>query len=320
MKLIDQMRIEQARAPEEPEEIFDRLREENIDGQDLANLLGRYKDWPVYHPSQYSSPDSRGNDWLITDDIAFVLNPFSRTIHKINDNHRGEFHRYGILPIDAVEESAESAEGSQTKADELLHEIMDIAIKRGASDVHIDPYTDTKVRVFFRINSQRISLKEMPNDGTYRLLANIILSKAGQEAGTYIKPLDGQFRWSLSSRDISIRMAMTPVAIGDKNHPKFTLRLLGLQLDLQEIDRLGFSGEDVDRLKHMSTLANGLNIITGPTSSGKTNTLYAALREAYYKRPDKSYFTLEDPVEIEFQHFLGGVAEVNGYGYQPGDA
>jgi type IV pilus assembly protein PilB len=107
----------------------------------------------------------------------------------------------------------------------------------------------------------------------------------------------------MPSRNITIRLEMNPVRVNIELLPKFTLRYLGLNNQLASLENLSLSKKDYSGLIEIAKKRDGVILVTGPTGSGKTTTLYALMKYMQAKYPYKSFSTLEDPVEIEVKGF-----------------
>jgi len=302
MNLIGRERAKRISRPKNEGEILTLLREEGIEDHDLSRLLSEFFGWELYNEETHGYPDEgrRGSNWLIANETAFVADPFGHTLQEVVERYGRHFKDYGILPLEYMEETGhvESAE-ERSEAEKWLKKIMGIAIDKGASDVHIDPYKDEEIHIKMRIDGHLQLIDRHPKGESFSTLANIILSYSGCETGYYKSPRDGQFAWPLMNRNINIRMAMSPVVIGNGIEPKFVLRLLGLDTGLADLDKLGLEPDVLNLYKSMAKISNGLVLVTGPTGSGKTNTLFALLRQVAKLYDHKSIFTVEDPVEIE---------------------
>jgi len=206
---------------------------------------------------------------------------------------------FGVAALTQLDESGALAELDATQGiDTLLHQLFTAALAEGCSDIHLDPYADGEARAYFRRDG-RLKFRTHVQREEYLNLANMLLEKTHNAGGVYGTPVDGQFAWELGQRKINVRLAMAPVRVGVETIPKFVLRLLGQDLDLRDLDRLRMDADQVRVIRGLARRANGLLLVTGPTGSGKTTTLFALLRDMQKHSPDKAYYTLEDPVEIE---------------------
>lgn len=165
------------------------------------------------------------------------------------------------------------------------------AVAQEASDIHIEPELDL-LRVRFRIDGKLRVVDEVPLSMRSGIISRIkILARL--DIAEQRLPQDGRFRTAVNGRDIDLRISVVPAMHGES----IVLRVLdrsGLVLDLEKL------GHGAVMLQHFKTLLrqpNGMILMTGPTGSGKTTTLYAALSRL--NAPDRKIFSIEDPVEYE---------------------
>ena len=180
----------------------------------------------------------------------------------------------------------------------LVHSIIADAVNRGASDIHFDP-RGGDMRVRFRVDG-------VVNDSTtvQRALIPGLISRIKIMAELDISerrvPQDGRVGFTVENRHVDIRVATLPVVRGEA----VVMRILDKGRVVMQLDRLGMHVDDRDRFQHAIKGSHGGVLVTGPTGSGKTTSLYAALHEI--NTPDKTIITIEDPVEYE----LEGVKQV----------
>ena len=186
--------------------------------------------------------------------------------------------------------------GSSSRAIvELVNLLFDFAIKIRASDMHIEPF-DKALRVRYRVDGQLQELHQpLPLHLADALTSRIkILAKMDSTAA--FLPLDGAIKFG----NVEMRVASMP-SFGAES---LTIRLLDSTLELKSLNDLGFTATNEKIFRQMINSATGMIILTGPMNSGKSTTLYAALREL--NQPTRSIMTLEDPIE---QH-VEGVSQV----------
>ena len=174
----------------------------------------------------------------------------------------------------------------------LVNLILSRAIKERASDVHIEPF-DKKVQVRYRIDGVLYPVTTLPKKVQNAVVSRIKILSELDIAERRI-PQDGRFRVKAHQRDIDFRVSTIPTRFGEKA----VLRLLDkAQLVGLTIDRLGLEENVLEKYQKAISQPYGMIVLTGPTSCGKSTTLYAALRAI--NRPDKNILTVEDPVEYE---------------------
>jgi len=181
----------------------------------------------------------------------------------------------------------------------LVTQIISEAVKNRASDIHVEPLED-KFRVRYRIDGV---LHEVP--GPPKQLQPSILSRLKIMAGMNIAekrlPQDGRIRIQGMGKDLDLRVSTLPALYGES----IVMRILDKSSFMLGLAELGFRDEDADTFEKLIHLPYGMLLITGPTGSGKTTTLYAAL--SYINKPNKKLITVEDPVEYQ----ISGINQVH---------
>src|SRR5438477_688035 len=176
------------------------------------------------------------------------------------------------------------------------------ALKRGASDIHIEPY-EKEFRVRFRIDGILYNVMALPMKLRDPLISRLkIMAKL--DISEKRLPQDGRIKIRLKvedrSRDMDFRVSSLPTIWGEK----VVLRLLDKTKLMLDMTKLGFEAEPLERFKRAIAKPYGIVLVTGPTGSGKTNTLYSAI--AALNKPDTNIMTAEDPVEFN----LPGINQV----------
>lgn len=173
--------------------------------------------------------------------------------------------------------------------------ILRNAVEGGASDIHIEPTKDV-VRVRFRFLGELHSSLILPRNISQSIVARIkILSN--MKIDETRKPQDGRFSAPISGRNIDFRVATLPTPSGEK----VAIRVLDPNAGFRTFEELGIEGINIDRLKKAAKRPFGLILVTGPTGSGKSTTLYSILR--YLNKDTVNIISLEDPVE----YYIEGV-------------
>ncbi|MGQ9645610.1 MAG: GspE/PulE family protein [Thermodesulfobacteriota bacterium] len=177
----------------------------------------------------------------------------------------------------------------EVPTDQLLDLIITRAIQDRASDIHFEP--DTKgLRIRFRMDGFLSEFLTLPR-AHHPSLASRIKVMAEMDIGENRLPQDGDFQVQLGSRGFAVRVSTFPTIHGEN----VVLRLLDQTSPLIKLEDLGFSDEMLRRFQRLLRRPNGIILVTGPTGSGKTTTLYASLN--LINASDKNIVTLEDPVE-----------------------
>ncbi|MFU8786466.1 MAG: GspE/PulE family protein [Candidatus Izemoplasmataceae bacterium] len=182
---------------------------------------------------------------------------------------------------------------------QLVNQILLTAVKSEASDIHIDP-TDIEFKIRYRIDGVLSTEKSLPKVILPKLVSRIKVM-SHMDITDNRTPQDGRIKTVIEGRPIDLRISTLPTVRGEK----VVMRVLDLSRDSQGIDRLGLSEADRKIFMRMISRPNGIVLVSGPTGSGKTTSLYACLDQL--NDPDVNIITVEDPVEIE----LEGVNQVN---------
>jgi type IV pilus assembly protein PilB len=206
--------------------------------------------------------------------------------------------------IDFTETTQETT-GAEEVVDEasapivrLVQLIINEAVQLRASDIHIEPFED-RLRIRYRIDGILIERDSPPKRLASALLSRIkILAK--MDIAERRRPQDGRIKITAASKDIDLRVSVLPSSHGQA----VVMRILDKDSIRVGVRQLGLSEEDFRQFKGLIKRPNGIILVTGPTGSGKTTTLYAALNEL--NRPDTKIITAEDPVE----YYLPGISQV----------
>ncbi len=175
----------------------------------------------------------------------------------------------------------------------LVNSLLFRAAKERASDIHIEPQ-EKDICVRFRVDGVLQEVIRPP-----KRFQNSIASRVKIMGGLNIAekrlPQDGRIRVKLAGRDIDIRLSTTPTVFGER----IVMRLLDKSAVLLDLAEIGMDKDQLAAMEGLIHKANGIVLVTGPTGSGKTTTLYAAL--SIINRPDLNIMTIEDPVEYQLQ-------------------
>ncbi|HIE53076.1 MAG TPA: type II secretion system protein GspE [Armatimonadetes bacterium] len=207
--------------------------------------------------------------------------------------------------IEIIEEEEEDIADLQRLAREalvikLVDYILRQAVQERASDVHIEPF-ERELKVRFRIDGV---LHDMPSPPPKRLQAAItsrIKIMADLDIAERRLPQDGRIKLRVLGKEIDLRVSTVPTLFGES----VVLRILDKSAGLYDLEELGFSPETREKFLQLLNVPYGIILSTGPTGSGKTTTLYAALRRV--SSPTRKVITIEDPVEYQ----LEGINQIN---------
>jgi general secretion pathway protein E len=201
-----------------------------------------------------------------------------------------------IAPDDEAERLTETE--SDAPVIRLVHRLLANAVNRRASDVHIEPMA-RHLAVRYRIDGRLTEVERLPHALAGPIASRIKIMSALDIAECRL-PQDGRLRLTVKGRDVDVRVSTSPIAHGES----LVLRLLGRTEVPLDLDQLGLSPTSLKRLKSALERPHGMILLTGPTGSGKTTTLYAAINRL--RRPEVKILTVEDPVEV----LLDGINQV----------
>jgi len=190
-------------------------------------------------------------------------------------------------------------DASESPVIALVNQILLTAVKAEASDIHIDP-TDIEFKIRYRIDGVLSTERTLPKVILPKLISRIKVM-AHMDITDSRTPQDGRIKTVIEGRPVDLRISTLPTVRGEKA----VMRVLDLSRDAEGIDRLGLSEGDQKKFMKLISRPNGIVLVSGPTGSGKTTSLYACLDQL--NSDDVNLITVEDPVEIE----LEGVNQVN---------
>lgn len=200
--------------------------------------------------------------------------------------------------IDMLDQDLEEVEDLLDSDDEapiirLVNQLLVRAVKQKASDIHIEPFEKDLV-VRFRIDGVLYEIMRPTKKAQNSILSRIKIM-ADLNIAEKRLPQDGRIRIKLAGKDIDIRVSTLPTSYGES----CVMRLLDRSQVLQNLGTIGFLEEDLQTIRSLIRKSHGIILVTGPTGSGKTTTLYACLVEI--NEPDIKMITVEDPVEYQIQ-------------------
>lgn len=194
-------------------------------------------------------------------------------------------------PEEEIEESGITDDDSPIVR--MVNQIITNAVAQRASDIHFDPQ-ETEVAVRYRVDGILKTERSLPKYMQNTLTARIKIMGNLDITENRI-PQDGRIKMHVNFRPIDIRLSTLPSVYGEK----IVMRILDISSSLGQLDKVGFSEENLETFKSMIEKPNGIVLVTGPTGSGKSSTLYAALN--HLNREEVNIITIEDPVEYQLQ-------------------
>jgi type IV pilus assembly protein PilB len=254
-----------------------------------------------------SDPD----DVVALDDVraatGMVIKPVAAVrseLRKLTDRLKREQSDLGDVGVevqaadDGSDVSNLSGVGDDAPIVRYVNSLIEQAIQSRASDLHLEP-TEHDMRVRFRIDGVLHEIDKVPH-GVQSALISRLKIMSGVDITERRVPQNGRITVRLNNHDVDLRLATLPTVWGEK----IVLRVLdtsGIDLELQ---KLGFTAENYRRFSESFSKPHGMVLVTGPTGSGKSTTLYATLTEI--SRPEVNIITVEDPVEYR----LAGVNQI----------
>lgn len=247
-------------------------------------------------------------DYYAIDDIrmttGFLIEPaiatkeeIQRAITRFYDLQESVDEVMQTLPTD-LSVNDEDISNEDSPVVRMLNHIIIESVHRKASDIHLDPQ-ELGVKIRYRVDGILRTERELPKH-----LQNIMIARIKILSGLNIAerrlPQDGRFQLDVDLRQVDIRVSTLPTAYGEK----VVLRILDTKNVIHAVEHLGLSPMNLEKFEYLLNLPYGAVFITGPTGSGKTSTLYAALKRL---TTDKvNVVTIEDPVEYQ----MDGVNQV----------
>ena len=174
----------------------------------------------------------------------------------------------------------------------LVNALVAQAVEKRASDIHIEPF-EKEFRVRYRIDGVLVNQDSPPRELKAAIISRVKLMARLNIAERRL-PQDGRIKVKTLGREVDLRVSTLPTLYGESVVMRLLDRSAG---DFYDLERLGFDGHMLERMRHFTSLPHGIFLVTGPTGSGKSTTLYAALKRI--NQTDKKIITIEDPVEYQ---------------------
>jgi general secretion pathway protein E len=206
------------------------------------------------------------------------------------DRHAGEAESEHGQVIDDLEHLRDMA--SEAPVIRLVNAMIAQAVEKRSSDIHIEPF-EKEFRIRYRVDGVLFSQEQPPREMKAAIISRVKLMAKLNIAERRL-PQDGRIKIKILGREIDLRVSTLPTLYGES----VVMRLLDRSTtDLYDLRRLGFDEHMLARMEHFTSLPHGIFLVTGPTGSGKSTTLYSALKRI--NLPDKKIITIEDPVEYQ---------------------
>ena len=201
--------------------------------------------------------------------------------------------------MDANRELDVDTDAEDAPVIQLVSNLLQQAVREGASDIHVEAY-EKIARVRFRVDGQLYTAFEYPVTLHPSVTARLKIM-SGMDIAEKRKPQDGRILIRVDGRRIDLRVSVLPTMNGEKG----VLRILDQESASVGLDRLGLEPDDMEKIEMFCNMPWGIMLVTGPTGSGKSTTLYSMLQRI--NQPDVNIITVEDPVEFS----VAGINQVH---------
>ncbi|PFG05522.1 ATPase, T2SS/T4P/T4SS family [Bacillus sp. es.034] len=240
----------------------------------------------------YAIEDLRLSTGFYIETAIATKDDILRSINKYYDMDES-FEELKGLENDRPQLEDETLTDQDSPIAKLVNQLLSNAMTQKASDIHIDPH-ETKVLIRYRVDGILRTDRALPKHMQSMLTARIkIMSQL--DITEHRVPQDGRIKTNIDFRPIDIRVSTLPTVYGEK----IVLRILDLSSSLNDLGQLGFNSLNLKRFQELIDRPTGIVLITGPTGSGKSSTLYAALNKL--NSEEVNIITVEDPVEYQLE-------------------
>ena len=221
------------------------------------------------------------------------------------ERYYGEASRSGAELEFAAGEASEDLEQLRDMASEapvirLVNAMIAQAVEKRASDIHIEPF-EKEFRIRYRVDGVLFNQDAPPRELKAAIISRVKLMAKLNIAERRL-PQDGRIKIKVLGREVDLRVSTLPTLYGESVVMRLLDRSAG---DFYDLERLGFDQRMLERMEHFTSLPHGMFLVTGPTGSGKSTTLYSALKRI--NLPDKKIITIEDPVEYQ----MNGINQIH---------
>jgi len=240
------------------------------------------------------------------EDIRFLTGKTPETVLISEEEFNEKLEEYISNIQNSLEEETEIKEtffedllvGSDAPVIQMLNSLFLKAVRSDASDIHFEPFSD-RVVVRFRLDGVLHEVSTIPLNAYPQVVSRIkIISKLNVAEKRL--PQDGRIKVKIGEKKLDMRVSTLPTVFGER----VVIRLLDRSDTLLTLEELGFEPDDLEKYERIIRKPHGLVLVTGPTGSGKSTTLYASLLKL--KTPRKNIITIEDPVEYQ----IDGISQI----------
>lgn len=240
----------------------------------------------------YTIEDLRLSTGFYIETAIATKDDILRSINKYYDMDES-FEELKGMENDRPQLEDETLTDQDSPIAKLVNQLLSNAMTQKASDIHIDPH-ETKVHIRYRVDGILRTDRALPKHMQSMLAARIkIMSQL--DITEHRVPQDGRIKTNIDFRPIDLRVSTLPTVYGEK----IVLRILDLSSSLNDLGQLGFNSLNLKRFQDLIDRPTGIVLITGPTGSGKSSTLYAALNKL--NSEEVNIITVEDPVEYQLE-------------------
>ncbi len=254
-------------------------------------------------------------DFAIIETIEFASGLTVRRVVAEEEDITSAIERaYGITVADLIAEMTGEQSGAGGDESYVIHDLQAMAreptlvnlvnlilmqaIHERTSDIHIEPF-EKELKIKYRIDGMLHEIDPPPKHLQPAIISRLKIMAAMDIAERFV-PQDGHIRLNLADRSVDIRVATLPTVYGES----MVLRILDRASQIVHLEDLGMPGRTLQRFVSLLQLPHGILLVTGPTGSGKTTTLYSAMTRIF--TPARKFITIEDPVEYQ----LPGVVQI----------
>lgn len=264
------------------------------------SLNGSHMVVAVSDPLDFDSLDAVRH--VIAHELEFVCSPLKQIkqllldlygADGLSDEQAAALGAAGGIKMEGAEE------GKDAPVIRLVGQMLQDAYQNKASDIHVEPM-ENEVRIRYRIDGALHKVAEHPMRLLSAIVSRIKIMTGTMSIAEKRVPQDGRIRATIGDKDLDLRVSTVPTSNGES----IVMRILDKQSLLLGLPQLGFFSDDEENFNQLIRLPDGIILVTGPTGSGKTTTLYACLNEI--NKPDRKIITVEDPVE----YVLSGINQV----------
>lgn len=211
----------------------------------------------------------------------------------LEDLNETDLNQYQSIAESDVSTIAPESMVNEAPIIRLVNTIISGAVKAGASDIHLEPF-EGEVKLRYRVDGV-LQETPPPPKTLYPAVASRIKLMAGMDITERRIPQDGRIKIRINGHDLDLRVAVASTLYGEE----IVMRILNRESIMYGLEELGFSAANLREFSKLITKPHGMILVTGPTGSGKTTTLYAALQRL--NNPSRKIITIEDPVEYQMK-------------------